>query len=60
MALEKGVKASIVYASTKSIADKAYGLMLLGISDGAEAVKTAVEYLNCIPDISAEEVERNA
>lgn len=60
MALEKGVKASIVYASTKSIGDKAYGLMLLGINGDDAAVKTSVEYLSLIPDVSAEEVQKNA
>lgn len=56
MALEKGIAANIVYASTKSIGKKAYGSMLLGISDGSEAVKTALDYLRQTPDVLAEEV----
>ena len=56
MALEKGIAANIVYASTKSIGKKAYGSMLLGISGGSEAVKTALDYLRQTPDVLAEEV----
>lgn len=56
MALEKGIAANIAYASTKSIGKKAYGSMLLGISGGGEAVKTALDYLRQTPDVLAEEV----
>ena len=56
MALEKGIAANIAYASNKSIGKKAYGSMLLGISGGGEAVKTALDYLRQTPDVLAEEV----
>lgn len=59
MAVERGIEASIAYASTKSIGDKAYGSMLLGISGGEEKVCGAIEYLQKTPDIFAQEVLLN-
>ncbi len=59
MAVEKGIQASIAYASTKSIGDKAYGSMLLGITGGEEDVLTAIGYLTQTPDVIAEEVTAN-
>lgn len=56
MAAEKGIEASIVYASTKSIGDRAYGLILLGVPDDDDVVKTAVEYFTQTEGILAEEV----
>jgi D-methionine transport system ATP-binding protein len=43
-------------ASTKSIGDKAYGSMMLGISGGREKLEEALSYLSEIEDITAEEV----
>ncbi len=60
MAVERGIEATIVYASTRSINTKAYGTMLLGISGGDEAAKGAVEYLASTPDVIAEEVKADA
>ena len=57
MAMEKNIAASILSASTKSIGDKAYGNMLLGITGGREQVEKALSYLRAIPDIFAEEVK---
>ncbi|MBP3480891.1 MAG: ATP-binding cassette domain-containing protein [Clostridia bacterium] len=59
MAVERGIEASIAYASTKSIGDKAYGSMLLGICGGDEKVRGAIEYLQKMPDIFAQEVSLN-
>lgn len=56
MAIEKGIEANILAASTKTIGGKAYGNMLLGISGGAENVKNAMEYLGSVPDVMVEEV----
>ena len=56
MAAEKGIYANIMAASTKSIGDKAYGSMMLGISGGEEKLREALEYLRSIKDITAEEV----
>lgn len=57
MAMENNIAASILSASTKSIGDKAYGNMLLGITCGREQVEKALSYLRAIPDIFAEEVK---
>ena len=57
MALQKGIEASIAYASTKSIGGKIYGSMLLGIAGEAEDMKTALEFLGEAPNVVAEEVE---
>ncbi|MEE1330924.1 MAG: ATP-binding cassette domain-containing protein [Acutalibacteraceae bacterium] len=59
MAIEKGITASILSASTKSIGDKAYGNMLLGITGGKEQLDSALKYLREIPDIFAQEVTDN-
>lgn len=59
MAIDKGITASILSASTKSIGDKAYGNMLLGIPGGKAQLECALEYLRAIPDIFAQEVNGN-
>ncbi|MGN1117691.1 MAG: methionine ABC transporter ATP-binding protein [Acutalibacteraceae bacterium] len=55
MAVEKGIEANIVYASTKSIGDKVYGSMLLGIPNEEDKIKTATEYLTTTPNVIVEE-----
>ena len=60
MAIDCGIAASILTASTKSIGDKAYGNMILGIPGGAEAMRRATQYRKAIPDILVEEVENHA
>lgn len=57
MAIDEGIAASILSASTKSIGDKAYGNMLLGIPGDKEQAKRAIDYLSRIPDIIVEEVK---
>ncbi len=57
MALEKGIAASIAYASTKSIGDRAYGSMLLTLGNSEEEVRTAIEFLTQTPDVAAQEVD---
>ncbi len=59
MAIEKGIEASIAYASTKSISKKAYGSMLLGITGDDDTISTAIRYLTATPDVLAEEVKPN-
>ncbi len=59
MAMEENIIASILFASTRSLGDKAYGNMLLGISGGKEQTERAIAYLRRIPDIHAEEVTRD-
>lgn len=56
MAIDEQITASILGASTKSIGDKAYGNMLLGLPDDDDVVKRAISYLSSIPDVLVEEV----
>ena len=60
MAVEKGITASIVYASSRTIGDKVYGSMILAIPGGDEEVDTAIEYITQNPDVVAEEVTTDA
>jgi D-methionine transport system ATP-binding protein len=59
MAMEEHIMANILSASTKSIGDKAYGNMLLSISDEDGQADRAIEYMKNIPDIIVEEVTKN-
>ena len=56
MASERGIAASIVYASTKSIGGKAYGQMLLALPDNDSVVTAAIGFLMEIKGIIVEEV----
>jgi len=56
MAIERQVAANILFASTRSIGDKVYGSMLLGISGGAEKVQIATDYLQSMKDVLVQEV----
>ena len=57
---QKGIKANIAYASTKSIGDRAYGSMLLGIPNDPDQIRTAKEYLTSVPNVEVQEVADNA
>jgi len=59
LAIEKGIAANISYASTRNIGDGVYGSMLLGITGGDENVAAAIDYINCMSGILAEEVNVN-
>ena len=54
MAVDCGILASILGASTRSIGDRAYGYMVLGIPGGVDALTTAVSYLSGTPDITVQ------
>ena len=54
--MDKGIAASILGANTKSIGEKAYGNMLLGILGTRDDLETAKAYLEEIEDIVVEEV----
>ena len=56
MAIDENIAASILSASTRSIGEKAYGNMLLGIPGGRAELERAIAYLTRIPDIYVEEV----
>ena len=59
LAMDKGIAANIMSASTKTIGGKAYGKMLLGIPDEGDNVKTVLEYLGNSDGIIAEVVEHH-
>lgn len=60
MAVEEGIEANIVYASTRSLDGRIYGSMLLGVPGDGDTVKRAIAYLTKTSDISAEEVTEDA
>lgn len=55
LAMEQNIAANILSASTRTIGEKMYGNMVLGIATNEE-LKTALEYLSAVPDILVEEV----
>lgn len=57
MALEDNIIANIIAATTKTLGDKVYGNMLLGIPK--KDIKRAVAYLSKFDDIVVEEVSPN-
>lgn len=60
MAIDEGIAADILSASTRSLDGKAYGNMLLGIPGGKTGLEKTMNYLNNIPDIYVEEVTKHA
>ncbi len=56
MAIEKGIEANIISASTRTLEGKPAGVMLLSIPGGEQALKDALEYLGQEPGVLAEEV----
>lgn len=56
MAIDEGIAANILAASTRCIGDKVYGNMLLGIPGGDSELERASKYLQSMPYILVEEV----
>ncbi len=56
MASEKHILVNILSASTRSIEERAYGSMLLGIPGGESQAAETIAYLQSVPDIIVEEV----
>lgn len=56
LAMEKHIAANILAANTKTVEEKTYGNMLLGISGDENTVKTAISYLQEVGDVIVEEV----
>ena len=54
MAMECGIAASIIGASTRSVGDRAYGYMLLDIPGGPEELAKSIKFLNSVPDIKVQ------
>ena len=59
MAKTENISATILAASTKSIGERAYGSMILGIPDDDETVIRAKKYLSTIDDITVQEVSED-
>ena len=57
MAVEKGIEASIAYASMREIGGKTYGSVLLGITGDENTVAEAIAYLTHKENVSAREVQ---
>lgn len=56
MAQEKNVLVNIVSAATRTIDDKTYGSMLIGVPGSAEHTKIVKDYLGAIENVTVEEV----
>ena len=56
LASDEGIMASILSASTRSIGDKVYGNMLLGLTGDDGSVERALRYFTSNPDVTAREV----
>lgn len=56
LAKELGIEASILGANTKSIGERAYGNMILGIMGSRDDMLRAKEYLESVADVVVEEV----
>ena len=54
MAVDCGILASILGASTRSIGDRAYGYMILDIPGGPDELATAVKYLSSKENITVQ------
>lgn len=60
MAVREGIEANIAYASTRSIGERMFGAMLLGIEGGQPVVDRAIAFLTQMPDVLAQEVNVHA
>lgn len=56
MAIDLGIAANILGASTNIIENKVFGNMFLGISGGEENLEKAIEYLRKTPDVLVEKI----
>ncbi len=57
MAIDIGIAANIMYASTRIISGKVYGNMILDIPGDRNELQRATDYLTSVQDIIVEEVE---
>ena len=54
LAMEAGIAASILGASTRSVGDRAYGYILLEIPGGPDELARAVKFLRETPDVTVQ------
>ena len=57
VAVDLGIKVSILGADTRNVDGKAFGTMLVSLPEDAAARKTVMDYLNARPGVTAEEVQ---
>lgn len=57
VAVDLGIKVSILGADTRNVDGKAFGIMLVSLPEDAVARKTVMDYLNARPGVTAEEVQ---
>ena len=57
VALDLGMKVSILGAATRNVDGKAFGTMLVSLPDDEAKKKTIMDYLNAIDGVTAEEVQ---
>ncbi|MBR3640736.1 MAG: ATP-binding cassette domain-containing protein [Oscillibacter sp.] len=60
LAIDCGVRVSILAADTREIDGKSFGTMVLGLPEDPDEAARALQYLRSQPDLSVEEVERHA
>ncbi len=56
MAMQTGIAVNILAASIRSIEDRAYGSMMLGIPGARENLFTVTDFLQAVPNVFVEEV----
>ena len=57
VAMDLGMKVSILGAATRNVDGKAFGTMLVSLPDDETKKKTIMDYLNAIDGVTAEEVQ---
>ena len=57
VALDLGIKVSILGADTRNIDGKAFGTMLVSLPDDLQQKRKVMDYLNAHPGVTAEEVQ---
>ena len=61
MAIDRGIAANILSATTRTLGGKVYGNMLLNIPGGPDELAAAVKYLSATPDVTVQvDVEYSA
>ena len=58
LAIEQGIKLSVIEADTRSIGEKTFGSMVLGLPEDETEAARALIYLREIPGVTAEEVTK--
>lgn len=60
MAIDEGIAANILYASTRCMDDKVYGTMLLGLANDSDIIVRAKKYLESCKNVIVKEENGNA